>query len=118
MSVSRRLDRKGSAVAADGIACEIVDLRTLAPLDVATVAASVARTGALVTLEEGQLACGVGAELAFRVREEAGTMRVARVGPARAPVSGNPVLEAATLPGADDVAAAVRRLVDPTKGWR
>ena len=112
----RVADAAADRLAADGIACEIVDLRTLAPLDVATVAASVARTGALVTLEEGQLACGIGAELAFRVRDEVGTMRVARVGPARAPVSGNPRLEAATVPGPDDVVAAVRRLVDATKG--
>jgi pyruvate/2-oxoglutarate/acetoin dehydrogenase E1 component len=114
----RVADAAADRLAAEGIACEIVDLRTLAPLDVATVAASVARTGALVTLEEGQLACGLGAELAFRVREEVGTMRVARVGPARAPVSGNPVLEAATLPGADDVVAAVRRAVDTNGGKR
>jgi pyruvate dehydrogenase E1 component beta subunit len=105
-------DAAADRLAADGIACEIVDLRTLWPLDVATVAASVGRTGALLTLEEGQLACGIGTEVAFRVREEIGTMRVARLGAARAPVSGNPRLEAATLPRPDDVVAAVRRLLD------
>ena len=97
-------------LATGGVACEIVDLRSLAPLDIATVASSVARTGALVTLEEGQLACGIGAEVAFRVREEIGTMRVARVGAAPAPVSSNPVLEAATVPGPQDVIRAVRSL--------
>jgi len=108
----RVADAAAGRLAAEGIDCEIVDLRTLWPLDVATVAASVARTGALLTLEEGQLACGIGTEVAFRVREEVGRMRVSRLGAARAPVSGNPRLEAATLPRADDVVAAVRNLLD------
>ncbi len=74
---------------------------------------SAARTGALVTLEEGQLPCGVGAEVAFRVREKTGTMRVARVGALPVPVSSNPVLEAACVPGPDEVVAAVRGLLRP-----
>ncbi|HEX4198477.1 MAG TPA: transketolase C-terminal domain-containing protein [Caulobacteraceae bacterium] len=98
-------------LARDGVSCEIVDLRTLAPLDVATVAASAARTGALVTLEEGQLTCGVGAEVAFRVRESVGAVRVARVGALAAPISSNPVLEAAALPDAARVIDAVRRVL-------
>jgi pyruvate/2-oxoglutarate/acetoin dehydrogenase E1 component len=98
-------------LARDGVSCEIVDLRTLAPLDVATLTGSVARTGALVTLEEGQLACGVGAEVAFRVQEAVGAVRVARVGALPAPVSSNPVLEAAALPDAERVIEAVRRVL-------
>ena len=90
---------------------EIVDLRTLAPLDTPTVCASVAKTGALLTLEEGQTTCGVGAEVAFRVREALGTSRVARVGARAAPVSSNPVFEAACLPGAQTVIDAVVRLL-------
>ena len=43
-----------------GVSAEVIDLRSLAPLDVDTVAASVEKTGALLTLEEGQTACGVG----------------------------------------------------------
>ena len=97
------------ALAAEGIACEVVDLRTLAPLDMPLVCASVAKTGALLTLEEGQTTCGVGAEVAFRAREALGSVRVARVGALPAPVSSNPVLEAACVPDAQTVAAAVRR---------
>jgi len=108
----RVADAAADRLAEGGILCEIVDLRTLWPLDIPTVAASVAKTGALVTLEEGQLACGIGTEVAFRVREEIGRMRVLRLGAARAPVSGNPRLEAATLPRPDDVVAGVRRLLD------
>ena len=99
-------------LARDGVSCEIVDLRTLAPLDVATVAASVARTRALVTLEEGQVPCGVGAEVAFRVQEAVGGVRVARVGALPAPVSSNPVLEAACVPDAGRLVQAIRRTLD------
>jgi pyruvate/2-oxoglutarate/acetoin dehydrogenase E1 component len=99
-------------LARSGIFCEVVDLRSLAPLDVATVAASAARTGALVTLEEGQLTCGVGAEVAFRVQDEVGAVRVARVGALPAPVSSNPVLEAAAIPDPERVISAVRRVLD------
>jgi pyruvate dehydrogenase E1 component beta subunit len=107
----RVADAAADALAASGISCEIVDLRSLNPLDIATVAASAARTGALLTLEEGQLTCGVGAEVLCRVQEQSGALRSARVGAAPAPVSSNPVLEAACLPDADRVARAVRRLL-------
>jgi len=98
-------------LAGENVSCEIVDLRTLAPLDLATVSASVSRTGALLTLEEGQATCGVGTEVAFRVREALGEVRVARVGALAAPVSSNPVLEAASLPDAERVVQAIRRLL-------
>jgi pyruvate/2-oxoglutarate/acetoin dehydrogenase E1 component len=110
--MTRVAEEAADALAADGIDCEIVDLRTLAPLDVDTVCASVAKTGALVTLEEGQVTCGIGAEVAFRVHAMLGTARIARVGARAAPVSSNPVLEAACLPDAPRVAAAVRALLD------
>ncbi len=98
-------------LAAEGVACEVVDLRSLAPLDLPTITASVARTGALLTVEEGQLTCGVGAEVAFQVREVVPAARVARLGAAAMPVSSNPVLEAAALPDAPRIAAAIRRLL-------
>jgi pyruvate dehydrogenase E1 component beta subunit len=99
-------------LAREGVDCEIVDLRTLAPLDMETLAASVARTRALVTLEEGQLACGVGAEVAFRVQEAIGSVRVGRVGALPAPVSSNPVLEAACVPDAERLVQAIHRTLD------
>jgi pyruvate/2-oxoglutarate/acetoin dehydrogenase E1 component len=94
-----------------GISCEVIDLRSLAPLDVGTVSQSVARTGALLTLEEGQATCGVGAEVGAAVYERIGSRPWSRVGALRAPVSSNPVLEAACLPSASRVLEAVRRLL-------
>ena len=96
---------------ADGVSCEVIDLRSLAPLDVDTVAASVRRTGALLTLEEGQPVCGVGTEVAARVAERVTGHRWVRVGAQRAPVSSNPVLERACLPDAGDVTRAVHALL-------
>jgi pyruvate dehydrogenase E1 component beta subunit len=90
-----------------GISAEVVDLRSLAPLDLGTITDSVRRTGALVTLEEGQATCGVGAEVAAQVYERLGGIRWARVAAQRAPVSSNPVLEAATVPTAERVVQAV-----------
>jgi pyruvate dehydrogenase E1 component beta subunit len=91
-------------LAESALSCEVVDLLSLSPLDLETVAASVRRTGRLLTLEEGQLTCGVGAEVAARVHERIGPVPTARVGALAAPVSSNPVLEAACIPNAGRVA--------------
>lgn len=98
-----------------GVSCEIVDLRTLAPLDLETLSESVRRTGALLTLEEGQLTSGVGAEVVVRLTERIGTFPFARVGALRAPVSSNPVFEAACVPDAKRVVAAVRNFLNSRK---
>lgn len=95
----------------EGISCEVIDLRSLVPLDMETLCQSLARTRALVTIEEGQLVCGVGAEIAFRVREWLDNIRITRVGPLAAPVSSNPVLEAACLPSVERITAAVKGLL-------
>jgi acetoin:2,6-dichlorophenolindophenol oxidoreductase subunit beta len=107
----RVAEQAADLLAAENISSEIVDLRTLAPLDLATVCESAARTGAILTLEEGQEIGGVGAEVAFRVRETVSPLRVARVTALAAPVSSNPVLEAACLPDAERVVRSVRRLL-------
>jgi pyruvate/2-oxoglutarate/acetoin dehydrogenase E1 component len=110
--MTRVAGESAERLAAEGISCEIVDLRTLAPLDLPTLCESAARTGALLTLEEGQTTCGVGAEVVFRVREKVGALRAARVGALPAPVSSNPVLEAACVPDAERVVGSVRRLLE------
>jgi pyruvate/2-oxoglutarate/acetoin dehydrogenase E1 component len=100
------------ALARAGVSCEVIDLRSLAPLDIDLVAESAARSGKLLTLEEGQITCGVGAEVTFRVRELIGKVKVARLGALPAPVSSNPILEAAAIPDARRVFDAVRSLMD------
>ncbi len=100
-----------TSLAAEGVSAEVIDLRSLAPLDVPTISASVAKTGVLVTVEEGQLACGVGSEVAFQIRERIGNVAVARVGALPAPVSSNSRIESATIPDAGRVVQTVRRLL-------
>jgi pyruvate/2-oxoglutarate/acetoin dehydrogenase E1 component len=95
----------------DGLSCEVVDLRSLWPIDLDTICASAARTGAVLFVEEGQTACGVGAELAFQVRERLDAVRVGRLGARRAPISSNPVFEAFCVPDAERVKEAAYALV-------
>jgi acetoin:2,6-dichlorophenolindophenol oxidoreductase subunit beta len=94
-----------------GISGEVIDLRSLAPLDMDTVSRSVARTGALVTLEEGQPTSGVGVEVVARVLETISPIPWARIGALPAPVSSNPVLEQACLPDPVRVTEVVSNLL-------
>jgi 2-oxoisovalerate dehydrogenase E1 component len=89
---------------------EVVVLGRLLPLDLEPVLESVARTGSVVTVEEGTLTAGVGAEIAARVQEDAwhdlrGPVR--RVAARDGIVPAAPTLEAEALPDVDDVVAAV-----------
>ena len=68
-------------------------------------------TGHLLVVEEGQLVCGVGAELAFELRERVPELRVARLGARRAPVAASPVLEAYTVPDVQAIVAAAHDLL-------
>ncbi len=98
-------------LAEEGIDVEVIDLRSLVPLDFDTVAASVARTGRAVVAHETWRFGGFGAEVASQIHEQLfGDLHapVARVGSASAPIPFSPPLEAAIVPGVDEVIAAVR----------
>jgi pyruvate dehydrogenase E1 component beta subunit len=58
-------------LATEGISAEVIDLRTIRPLDVATIAKSVKRTNRIVSVEEGWPTCGMGSEIAALVMEQA-----------------------------------------------
>jgi pyruvate dehydrogenase E1 component beta subunit len=93
-----------------GIAAEVVDLRSLRPLDVETVAASVARTNRAVCVEEGWPSYGVTAELAARIQRACFDdldAPVERVGMAEVPLPYAKNLERAALPNEDRLTAAV-----------
>jgi pyruvate/2-oxoglutarate/acetoin dehydrogenase E1 component len=94
------------ALARHGINAEVLDLRTLAPLDTETVLDSVRKTGRLICIEEGTRTGGVGAEVAARVAEEAYEYLdapIRRLAAPDIPVPFSPVLEEAALPKLDDV---------------
>jgi acetoin:2,6-dichlorophenolindophenol oxidoreductase subunit beta len=102
------------ALTRDGIEAEVVDLRTLAPLDEDTILDSVGRTGRLVVVDEAPLRCGIASEIAATVAEHGfGLLQapIARVTRAHVPVAYSPPVEAAITPDADKIAAAVRRVL-------
>jgi pyruvate dehydrogenase E1 component beta subunit len=100
-------------LAGKGITAEVIDLRSLKPLDEATILASVAKTGRLVVVHEANRLCGVGAEIAALVAEEAFAQikaPVVRLGGPDAPVASSYPLEQAFVPQAESIAAAAERL--------
>jgi 2-oxoisovalerate dehydrogenase E1 component len=101
-------------LAQDGIDAEVIDLRTIAPLDWDTVLASFAKTNRMVIAHEAVVDFGVGAEIAARA-VDAGFWSidapVVRVGAPATPAPYAPPLERAWVPTGQQVEAAVRRLV-------
>ncbi|MGI9538823.1 MAG: pyruvate dehydrogenase complex E1 component subunit beta [Miltoncostaeaceae bacterium] len=99
-------------LAKEGIECEVIDPRSLRPLDLETPAASVRRTNRAVVVEEGWPECGVGANFAARLYEECFDWLdapIARVSSADVPMPYAKNLEREALPQPGDVAVAVRR---------
>ncbi|WP_031239128.1 pyruvate dehydrogenase complex E1 component subunit beta [Asticcacaulis sp. AC466] len=100
-------------LAAEGIDAEVVNLRTLRPLDTDTVVASVKKTNRLVTVEEGWGPCGIGAEVAARVTAEAFDdldAPPARVHQEDVPMPYAANLEALTVPSVEKIIAAVKQV--------
>ena len=101
-------------LAADGIEAEVINLRSLRPLDTATIVASVKKTSRLVSVEEGWPFAGIGAEVAMQVIEHAFDWLDAppvRVHGLDVPLPYAANLEKLALPQPDWVVAAVRKLV-------
>ena len=98
-------------LAEEGVSAEVIDLRTLRPMDTATVIASVKKTNRVVTVEEGWGPCGVGAEVGWQVTQHAFDYLdapPARVTQEDVPLPYAANLEALSLPNADKIVAAVK----------
>jgi pyruvate dehydrogenase E1 component beta subunit len=98
-------------LARDGIEAEVIDLRTLRPMDTETIVNSVKKTGRAVTVEEGWAQSGVGAEIAARIMEHAFDYLdapVARVSGKDVPMPYAANLEKLALPSAAEVVAAAK----------
>ncbi|MFZ2158968.1 MAG: pyruvate dehydrogenase complex E1 component subunit beta [Bradyrhizobium sp.] len=98
-------------LAKEGIEAEVIDLRTLRPMDTETIVASVKKTGRAVTVEEGWQQNGVGAEIAARIMEHAFDYLdapVARVSGKDVPMPYAANLEKLALPSAAEVVAAAK----------
>ena len=102
--------RAAEEAALSGVQAEVVDLRTLRPLDTATIAASLRRTGRLVVADGGWKTFGVSAEIAALAAEQPlGTLRapVVRVALPDAPAPTSPALERAYYPGKEQILRAI-----------
>ncbi len=98
-------------LSAEGIEADIIDLRTLRPLDMGPVLESVRRTNRAVVVEEGWLSYGIGAEIAARIQSEAFDYLdapVKRVAQKEVPLPYNQVLEQLALPQEADIIEAVK----------
>jgi pyruvate dehydrogenase E1 component beta subunit len=98
----------------EGLAAEVIDVRSLVPLDVRTILGSVERTGHLVTVEENPRLCGWGAEVASIVADEgffALDGPIARVTTPHLPLPAADVLEDAAIPSVDRIVEGVRRAI-------
>ena len=101
-------------LAKDGIDVEVIDPRTLVPLDKRAILTSVAKTGRLVVADETRLSCGVASEISAIVAEEGfGSLKapILRVARPNAPVSAAPTHEKFVLPTAEKIVAAVKNVV-------
>jgi acetoin:2,6-dichlorophenolindophenol oxidoreductase subunit beta len=102
-------------LAADGIQCEVIDPRTLQPLDIDTIVESVRRTNRAVVVHEAVRFGGLGAEIAAQIQEHAFDhldAPVARVAAPFSPVPFSPVLEQQYLPDASRIASSIREVLE------
>ena len=106
LEAADRIDREGVSV-------EVVDLRTLAPMDTATIGRSISKTNKVLIVHEDNKTGGVGAEIAATIAEEYFEQLdgpIVRVAAADAHLPYAPSLEEAIVPNVDDVVGALRRL--------
>lgn len=105
------------AGAGTGTQCEVIDLRTIVPLDVATIVRSVSKTGRLLVVDEGHPMCGIGAEVAAAIMEEAFDELDAPVGrlhPEAVPQPFSPAHENAIILTTEKIVAAARAVIAGT----
>ncbi|MBU6506965.1 MAG: pyruvate dehydrogenase complex E1 component subunit beta [Alphaproteobacteria bacterium] len=104
-------ERAADALAGEGISAEVIDLRTLRPLDIETIVDSVKKTNRLVSVEEGWAFAGIGAEIAAQIMEHAFDWLdapPARVAGKDVPMPYAANLEHLALPQPDDIVAAAK----------
>ncbi len=101
-------------LSADGISVEVIDPRTISPLDTATILASVAKTGRLLIVDEAFAPCSIGAEIAAQVADAGFNdldAPIRRLNGAFAPVPYSPPLEKALVPDVADIVRTVKELI-------
>ena len=102
--------KAAETLASAGTSCEVIDLRSLRPMDVDTVEASVRRTRGLLVVDESPSFGSWSAELAAQVAQRRAGVMIARLGAAEQPLPFSPILEDAALPGTDNIVAAAAQM--------
>ncbi len=101
-------------LAREGISVELIDPRTVAPLDVETIQRSVAKTGRLLIVDEAFASCGIGAEIAAQLSDRGFDnldAPIRRLNGAATPTPYSPPLEQAVVPAVEAIVQAIRELV-------
>ncbi len=113
--MARKAEAAAERLATDGISAEVIDLRSIRPIDFSTIAESVRKTHRLMVVYEGVKTMGIGAEISAMIAESEVfdflDAPIIRLGGADAPIPYNPVLEKAAVPQEDDIVAAATNLV-------
>jgi pyruvate dehydrogenase E1 component beta subunit len=110
----RRALRASTALAQRGIDVEVIDVRSIQPLDIGTIATSVRKTRHLAIVQETTLFAGIGAEIAYGVVHDAFDYLdapIERIGPPFTPTPFSPVLEDAFLPSDDELVSRVAAML-------
>ena len=113
--MAQRTLKVAEQLAADGISVELIDPRTVAPLDVETIDTSVAKTGRLLIVDEAFGPFGIGAEIAAQIADRGFDdldAPIRRLNGAHTPTPYSPPLENAVVPTAEQIARAIRDLVN------
>ncbi len=113
MMVHRSLDA-AKDLAKTGVECEVIDLRTLSPLDLDTVLESVEKTGRLICVDEANPRCSIAADISAQVAQQAfGALKgpIEMVTAPHTPVPFSPVLEDLYIPSAEKIGEAVKRVM-------
>jgi pyruvate dehydrogenase E1 component beta subunit len=116
--VPRALEAAGRLADDHGISAEVIDLRTLVPLDVATILASVEKTSRLFTVEENPRLCGWGAEIASIAADEGFyslDAPIVRITTPHVPLPSAAVLEDAAVPTVERIVETVRSRLEDAK---
>ncbi len=111
----RHAEEAATRLAAEGVHAEIIDPRTVSPLDTDTILTSVAKTGRLLIVDEAFQPCGVGAEIAARVAADGFDdldAPIQRLNGAFTPTPYSPTLEKAIVPQVEEIVQAVRQLLE------
>lgn len=107
-----------SAMEKEGVSVEVVDLRTLAPMDTETLIKSASKTKNVVVVEEGVKEGGVGAEVGMKIVEKLPSTKISRVGALKMPIPYAPILEQNVVPNAKTIENKIKEALSPcTKSY-